>query len=112
MSYASVAFVATVGKSWASGASPRAGMTSSVGLRPILGIAPSLVTIPVIGTVVGASLNLVVSTVGLLVAVVLLVLGPIGQAGAPQATALTDRVGEVVRWPWERRSPAASDDPR
>ncbi len=45
MSYASVAFTATVGMVWTSLSSPRAGMNSPIGLLPIVGVTPALVTL-------------------------------------------------------------------
>lgn len=45
MSYACAAFSATVGVFWTSLSSPRAGMSSPLGLMPIIGIAPSVVTL-------------------------------------------------------------------
>jgi len=63
MSYASVAFAATVGMYWTALSSPRAGMTSPVGLTPVVGLAPTVVTIAAVAVasppyylpVVGAS---------------------------------------------------------
>jgi len=45
MSYVSAAFAATVGMFWTSLSSPRAGMTSPLGLVPFIGILPSLGTL-------------------------------------------------------------------
>jgi hypothetical protein len=77
MSYASVAFAATVGMYWTSLSSPRAGMTSSVGLLPILGIAPSIITLGVVGLEGGLSGFVVAGAVGLLIVIVLALLASI-----------------------------------
>jgi hypothetical protein len=71
MSYASVAFAATVGIFWTALSSPRSGMTSSVGLVPILGIAPSIITLGVIGVAGGFSLYIADGAVLLLAAFVI-----------------------------------------
>jgi hypothetical protein len=79
MSYASVAFAATVGMFWTSLSSPRSGITSSVGLLPIVGIAPSIITVAVLGVVGTDSLYVVLAALALLVGIVLLLLSQIGR---------------------------------
>jgi hypothetical protein len=54
MSYASAAFVATVGMFWTSLSSPRSGMNSPVGFAPFIGIFPSLATL---GAFIALALN-------------------------------------------------------
>jgi hypothetical protein len=71
MSYASVAFAATMGMFWTSLSSPRSGMASQVGLVPILGIAPPLATLVFLGVTGAPSLVIAVGAVVLLTAVVL-----------------------------------------
>jgi hypothetical protein len=54
MSFASAAFAATVGMYWSTLSSPRAGMTSPIGLAPFIGIIPPVSTLLII-VVLGAS---------------------------------------------------------
>jgi hypothetical protein len=74
MSYASVAFAATVGMFWTSLSSPRAGMTSTIGLMPVIGIAPSLLTLVAVGVAPGWAVEVLLAAVGLVAAMVLLLL--------------------------------------
>ncbi len=75
MSFASVAFAATVGMFWTSLSSPREGMNSPIGLVPILGVAPSLLTlIAAIATGRADSLALPGAAVLVVVLLVLLLL--------------------------------------
>lgn len=48
MTYASVAFVATIGMFWTSLSSPRQGMNSPLGLIPFIGMLPALGTLGVV----------------------------------------------------------------
>ncbi|HZY71425.1 MAG TPA: hypothetical protein VFF67_10680 [Thermoplasmata archaeon] len=49
MTFASVAFAATVGMFWTSLSSPREGMNSPAGLAPILGVGPPVLTLIAVG---------------------------------------------------------------
>jgi hypothetical protein len=49
MSYASVAFAATIGMYWTSLSSPRSGIGSPVGLIPFVGIGPPVATLVLVG---------------------------------------------------------------
>jgi len=80
MSYASAAFAATVGMFWTSLSSPRAGMTSPIGLVPFIGILPSLGTLGLLaalgleGRASHASFAVVCSVMVVLVAAVVALL--------------------------------------
>jgi hypothetical protein len=74
MSYACVAFAATVGVFWTSLSTPRAGMNNPVGLIPIVGIAPSLLTLLAIAAAGNGHFFAVAIGAVVLVAVVVLVL--------------------------------------
>jgi hypothetical protein len=76
MSYASVAFAASVGMFWTSLSSPREGMNSPLGMLPIVGFAPSLLTLLLTAVVAFRDPNQVleVTSAAILVLVLLVVL--------------------------------------
>lgn len=86
MSYASVAFAATIGMFWTSLSSPRTGMNSPIGLAPLIGILPPAATLMAIvglsatGNFSAQDFVLVAGVaVGLIALVVLLLLSLIGR---------------------------------
>lgn len=86
MSYASVAFAATVGMFWTSLSSPRTAINSPIGLAPLVGILPSMATLFAVvalsatGHASGLYINLVFGgAVGLIAVVVILLLSMIGR---------------------------------
>jgi hypothetical protein len=85
MSYACVAFGATIGMFWTSLSSPRAGMNSPLGLIPFIGILPSLVTLFLITTLAAEGIfsptELRVVEVAVVAGVVILVLALLSAMG-------------------------------
>jgi len=71
MSYATVAFAATLGMVWSSLSSPRAGINSPVGMIPILGIAPPLATLAAFAAAPADTGYILAGALALIVAAVL-----------------------------------------
>jgi hypothetical protein len=86
MSFAAAAFAATVGIFWTTLSSPRAGMSSPVGMVPMIGILPPLATLGGILALavsgLGSTTNILIlmgAAIGLLTAVVVTLLAMTGR---------------------------------
>jgi hypothetical protein len=73
MSYASVAFAATIGMYWTSLSSPRSGISSPVGIVPLVGIGPPVMTLVIVGFLAATSSVPFLAVAGSAEAVVVLV---------------------------------------
>ena len=86
MSYASTAFLATIGMYWTALSSPRQGLNSPIGVAPFIGVLPPIATLGVVvalgalGSVTASSFIVVTSiTVTLVAAVAFVLLARIGR---------------------------------